>query len=179
MTFLDVLRYDSNSGKFFWLISPKPGIKVNDEAGYLRPDGYVIITYKGKSIMAHRLAFLFTDGFLPEHEVDHINGDKSDNRRDNLRFVSRSCNALNRNKPKDNKSGYKGVCFDKRFGIFKAYVRRNGKLKHLGSYKTAIEAAIRRLCFEYFEADWDCDATWFSRFQTAFDDYLDFKVMPS
>ncbi|WP_395444039.1 HNH endonuclease signature motif containing protein [Caulobacter sp. UC70_42] len=59
--------------------------------------------------MAHRLAWLLTHGEWPEHEIDHINGDRSDNRLVNLRPATRQQNMINRRMHKSNKLGVKGV----------------------------------------------------------------------
>jgi len=67
--------------------------------------GYACRRDKGKSIYMHRLIMNTPDGF----DTDHINGRKNDNRRKNLRIVSRSMNMFNTPKKSNNKSGYKGV----------------------------------------------------------------------
>jgi hypothetical protein len=71
---------------------------------------------------------------------DHINGDRLDNRRENLRFCTLSQNSMNRGHRKNNKSGYKGVSYYKNNGKWRAYIRIKGKTKHLG-YFTSIESA--------------------------------------
>jgi hypothetical protein len=73
-------------------------------------------------------------------EVDHINTNKLDNRRENLRVCTRQQNNCNTNKRSDNKSGFKGVCFEKRRQKFVARIRIDGKLKHLGYFATAAAA---------------------------------------
>lgn len=76
--------------------------------------------------------------------VDHINGDKLDNRRVNLRFCSHSQNAVNKIVSKDNTSGYKGVSYrgnEKRIKRWRAYIKQNRKQIFIGNYLTAEEAA--------------------------------------
>jgi len=75
------------------------------------------------------------------NEIDHINGDKLDNRRENLRSATRSQNKMNSGKPKNNTSGYKGVCWYKRGNKWRAQIGINGKLKHLGYFEDKEEAA--------------------------------------
>jgi hypothetical protein len=70
--------------------------------------------------------------------IDHINRDKLDNRRSNLRLCTQSEN--NMNSPRRNKSGYRGVYFHKVSGLWRAEARFNGKRTSLGYYKTAAEA---------------------------------------
>lgn len=77
-------------------------------------------------------------------EVDHINRNKLDNRRENLRLVTRQENCWNKSKQKNNKSGYTGVCFDKKASSknpWKAYAKHDGKNYNLGFYSTEEEAA--------------------------------------
>lgn len=75
--------------------------------------------------------------------VDHINGNGLDNRKINLRHANKAINSMNRIKQKNNTSGYKGV---HKYKIklrkpFQAYIKVNGKRKHLGMFSTALEAA--------------------------------------
>lgn len=79
-----------------------------------------------------------TDG-----DIDHINGDKLDNRRENLRFVSRSENNMNRHK-QVGRSQYIGVSFFKPAKLWRAYITADRKRIELGYFKTEIEAAIAR-----------------------------------
>lgn len=60
-------------------------------------------------MLAHRLAWLFLHREWPENEIDHINGDKSDNRAANIRHVTRKQNARNLSLRSDNRSGVAGV----------------------------------------------------------------------
>ena len=85
-------------------------------------------------------------------EPDHINGDKLDNRRCNLRLATRSQNMANRPKSRNNRSGYKGVIWDKRQGKWRATIGYHGKTTTLGRYDN-IEAAARaydRAARQYF-----------------------------
>lgn len=77
-------------------------------------------------------------------EVDHINRNRLDNRRENLRLVTRQENSWNKGKQESNKSGYIGVCFDKKASSknpWKAYAKHNKKNYNLGFYSTKEEAA--------------------------------------
>lgn len=90
----------------------------------------------GKTLLLHRFILDTPKGFV----TDHINGDKLDNRRSNLRVCNQSQNRANSRVSITNTSGYKGVCFDKRLKKFRAYIRKDGKMHNLGLFKTAIEA---------------------------------------
>jgi len=89
----------------------------------------------GKETLAmHRAIMKPPDGY----EVDHINRNTLDNRKDNLRIVTRKENADNRGMFKNNTSGATGVCFQK--GKYQASYRHNGKLIYIGRYATIEEA---------------------------------------
>lgn len=68
--------------------------------------------------------------------VDHINGDPLDNRRCNLRVCTQKQNIWNRKKPKSNTSGFKGARLDKKTGKWIAYIAKNGRRWHLGTFRT-------------------------------------------
>jgi hypothetical protein len=75
-------------------------------------------------------------------QVDHINGDKLDNRKENLRLCTASENAMNKNKAINNTSGFKGVYFQKATLKFMARISFNNKMLYLGLFESAKEAAI-------------------------------------
>lgn len=106
--------------------------------------GYIVIHISGKRYPLHRLAFLYMCGEFPESVVDHINGDKLDNRWVNLKSTSICEN--NRNKPirSDNKSGVNGVTFHKETKKWQATIRVNGVTKYLGIHKLKSDAVEAR-----------------------------------
>lgn len=124
------------SGAFFKRNTNK---KVN---GYTRPDGYLMVNVKGKQYRAHRLAWLYIKGNWPKNAIDHINGNKLDNRIYNLREATYSQNHMNKKPDKKNKSGFKGVCYVKQREKWNANIYFNGKKKNLGYYNN-IEDAVK------------------------------------
>jgi hypothetical protein len=91
----------------------------------------------GRSVYLHQILLeTFCDT-----EIDHINGDKMDNRRCNLRFATHAQNNQNKGLRRDSTTGYKGVCFDKRSGKYIAYINANGKRTYLGYFKDKLSAA--------------------------------------
>lgn len=78
----------------------------------------------------------------PGQIVDHINGDKLDNRRENLRLSSHYQNLANRPAPVNNKTGYKGVSYNKTARKYTAQITVKGEYHYLGLYKTPEEAAL-------------------------------------
>jgi hypothetical protein len=103
-------------------------------------NGYVYASRgeKGQTRLLHRELLGVTDPLIL---VDHINGDTLDNRRGNLRVVTRSQNAFNAKVHRDNKTGFKGVYFDKQTGLYRAQIMAEGKRVSLGRYATPEEAA--------------------------------------
>lgn len=145
-----LLLYFPESGEFFWkrrvgnIVAGTPIKRTNSH-------GYCVITVDGKTYKAHRLAWLYCMGYMPNGVIDHINGIRTDNRISNLRDVSISVNANNRHKPnKNNISGFLGVSVNR--GVFVAGIRDNGKKRHLGSCKTASEAHELYLNFKSLSA---------------------------
>lgn len=92
------------------------------------------------TIYMHRVVNNTPDGF----DTDHINQNKLDNRKENLRTVTRSQNNFNSPPPKDNKSGTKGVFWHKQAKKWWAYININSKRQSLGMYKTSLEACNAR-----------------------------------
>lgn len=130
----ELLHYDPETGIFKWKIRPANCIQIGDIAGTLNMYGYISILFKRKHYQAHRLAFLYMTGKIPE-EVDHINHTRNDNRWRNLDESSRKANAKNKGIGKNNTSGVVGVYFNKNAGKWKATIKVNGKGVHLGYFE--------------------------------------------
>ena len=108
--------------------------------GSSKTGGYAQVQIDGQAYYQHRLAFLFMTGNYPS-VVDHINGDRSDNRWSNLREVTAATNYRNRGPNRNSTTGVKGVTFDKARDKYVAQLRVNRKLHRLGRYATVEEAA--------------------------------------
>jgi len=114
---------------------------------YVNAKGYAAHSYREhgvkKCMMFHRLVM----GFPPQ-PIDHINGNKLDNRRVNLRLASTSINSHNQAVTKRSKSGIKNICYypNIRGGVYRPYVGLYGKTHYLGSFASKDEAieAVRR-----------------------------------
>lgn len=107
-----------------------------------RTNGYIRIRVDGVRYAAHRVAWLLHTGQWPNGEIDHINGDRSDNRIANLRDVSARTNRENQHGPRSDNlsSGVMGVHWSAYHSKWKAHIRVGGKLKHLKYCKTQAEA---------------------------------------
>lgn len=127
---------DPESGRLTWLKDVGKGRhKRGDEVRRMHSDGYLCFGLGGKTYLAHRVVWLLTNGSWPTADVDHINGDRCDNRISNLRDVSRSVNLQNRKKPnRDNSSRFLGV--SKNGNGFLARIKSAGKKLNLGTYET-------------------------------------------
>lgn len=130
----EFLYYEPDTGNFYWKKAPSNRVKVGDIAGSVMSHGYRTIGFKGKEYLAHRLAFLFVEGVIPD-EVDHKNGDPSDNSWNNLRKATRSENNQNTRIPKNNKSGSKNVYYRKDRDTYSVSLMVNGKTIRLGCYE--------------------------------------------
>lgn len=136
----ELFWYHADTGNFYWRKALTPRMKPWDKAGSIDGQGYVQIKVCSKVKQAHRLAYLYAYGHLPK-QVGHINGNKSDNRIENLRSADNSKNSMNKGIQSNNTSGFKGVTFHKGTGKFHAKICVEGIRKSLGYFKTAEEAS--------------------------------------
>jgi hypothetical protein len=127
-------RFEYRNGDLFYKISPLPKVKVGSKAGSVNADGYVKVTINNKKYCAHRIIFMMQYGYILA-EVDHINCNRSDNRIENLRAVSRNQNRYNVNGYKNNTSGVKGVSWKAPINKWQVAVNINGKRKYIGVFK--------------------------------------------
>lgn len=134
------LKYDELTGTLTWRVS-RGSKKKHSIAGYLRSDGYWTIRLNGRLEQSHRIAWLISTGRLPGFEIDHINGNPSDNRLVNLREATHAENSLNKAMRRNNTSGINGVGWHKRIQKWSAYLSINGHRRHLGYFITIEEAA--------------------------------------
>lgn len=109
--------------------------KWHSSHGYAVRDDWS--TGKRIHVRMHRIIVNCPDGY----EVDHINNNPLDNRKDNLRICLKTENNKNLKLPNTNKTGYKGVSFSKERKKYCAYISVGNKTKGLGRFNTAIEAA--------------------------------------
>lgn len=132
-----MLKYDPDTGIFTWIQRPNGRVENGSIAGCkLAKDGYRTIQFNGKMYRSARLAWWFYYGKWPKNVVDHINGDKLDDRICNLRDVSSKANSQNK---KCHRAGHLlGTAND--HGKWRSQCTENGKKIIIGYYKTAEEA---------------------------------------
>lgn len=133
------LSYDPLTGVFKRLVGTGKGAAVGDIAGTKTTNGYISISIRQRRTFAHRLAFVFKTGTYPTAIVDHINGNRSDNRWENLRLANKTSNAGNANCHKDAQVPLKGVSLTSS-GKFRASIGIGGKQKHLGTFLDPLSA---------------------------------------
>jgi len=147
----ELLDYDQDTGIFRWRVNR--GGKAGDIAGSIRTNRYRRIMVDGKLYQSSRLVWLFMEGYFPEHECDHENRIKDDDRWDNIRHVSSQCNNRNRGRSKNNTSGVTGISWHKTCEKWHAQIEINYKHKHLGYFKEFKDAITARWDAEV-EHDW-------------------------
>lgn len=141
-----MLTYDKDSGVFTWANPPGPKIKKGRIAGGKNSDGYINIKFKLRNYKAHRLAWLYMEGYFPEDgiEIDHIDRDRSNNKWSNLRLASKACNIRNSKVHSDNTSGVTGVSLASDHKKWIARISVNSKMLYIGRYDTFNDAVVGR-----------------------------------
>ncbi len=140
-----ILNYNPETGILTWnqrddVESAWNAKYANKEAGGPHNAGYIRVRINGISYLAHRLIWLIVEGCWPSANLDHINGNRTDNRILNLREAS--CSQNNANRAHRNLTGYKGVTKWEYDGYvyYNARITKNRKCQSLGYFKTPEEA---------------------------------------
>jgi hypothetical protein len=131
----ELLDYDPETGIFRWRI-PRQKIRVGDVVGSVHRTGYIRVKIRAGYYSAHRLAWLYVYGKWPGNHIDHINGNRRDNRITNLRDVSVRENGQNKEVHRCGR--LPGCVLDKRAKNknWGARIRVGGKEYWLGTFKT-------------------------------------------
>ena len=152
-TLRELLRYEPGTGKLYWKERPREcfssdrtwkawNTRYADQRAFTSAEdrGYLRGAVFGTLFLAHRVAWAIAHGCWPEQDIDHINGDPSDNRLMNLREATRVENTRNRGKQRNNTSGYKGVGFHKASRKWRSYIVTSAGQKDLGLFNSPEEA---------------------------------------
>lgn len=135
------LKYNSETGLFTWLRNKGKTAKMGDVAGAVHKSGYRRIGVCGAIVYAHRLAWLVHYGAEPVGQIDHINGNKDDNRIENLRDVTPEINMQNKPSAQPrSKSGVIGVVGSPEGDSWAAQISFKGRVVRVGGF-TDIEDA--------------------------------------
>lgn len=135
----EVLDYNPDMGVFVWKVRTSTSVRIGDVAGTPTANGYLHIRIDRKHYYGHRLAWLCVYGTWPHGQIDHINGNRLDNRLVNLRDVPQKMNLENQRRAHSNSiSGLLGV--SPKRNRWKSSIRVAGKEHHIGTYDTPEEA---------------------------------------
>lgn len=133
----ELLHYDPETGMFTWKSHRGGTAYKYSVAGRKNTQGYIAIRVKGCRYQAHRLVWLYVNGYLPKYQIDHINGDGSDNRLCNLREATHAENQQNVSIRSDNTSGFPGVSWHKQAKKWRATIRIKRQKISLGLFSDA------------------------------------------
>lgn len=140
----ELFSYDKKSGNLIRKKTTSPKAKRGNVAGYINVAGYRKTSIDGFQYYNHRLIWLLLNGVWPNKQIDHINGNKGDNRIENLREVSVSENAQNRSKQSNCSSGEKCIWWKKDRKKYRVRVGVSGKYYHIGYFKNLQDAVLAR-----------------------------------
>jgi hypothetical protein len=139
--------FEYRDGELYWKIKPCCRMKVGAKAGYLNQNGYYNLTYNRKTHRVHRIVWLIHNDKIPiNFQVDHIDGNKKNNKIENLRLATKSGNQANSKKYLHKK---RGICFSKYKGVdkrpsgrFRVHIYIAPKVVSIGTFDDEIEAAL-------------------------------------
>ena len=144
------LRYAPETGKLYWLdCEDMPNAwraKHREKEAFIcvGSHGYRCGAIDGRLLLAHRVLWALVSGAWPEGQLDHKNGDKQDNRLENLRAVSHKENHKNVSRRVDNTSGACGVTWDRVNKKWRAQIVVDGVLRHIGRFVSFDDAVAAR-----------------------------------
>lgn len=112
-----------------------------DIAGNIRKDGYITVKVETKRYYLHRLIWIYHNGEIPKNmQIDHIDGNPSNNKIENLQVLNNRNNTLKGNRKKKGKVPFIGVVLTKE-NNYQASIRNNGRRECLGTFSTPEDAA--------------------------------------
>lgn len=138
------LSYDPDTGALTYSNKAKGNKRAGDKVGCLDRHGYIKVMFQGKMYYAHRMVWMMINGRLPNGLIDHINGNKVDNRIDNLRESSKSQNGANSELAL--RGGKLRGTTRLKNGKFQSQMKCEGKTYYLGTYSTREDA---RTAYEF------------------------------
>ena len=137
------LAYNVQTGLLTWASPTARNVTPGAAAGSLASNGYLHLKFGGRRYLAHRVVWLLAHGAWPSGVIDHINGDRRDNRLANLRDVDCATNMQNQRSAHANSaSGVLGVVWRKEKRRWTASIKRDGKAVHLGYFPTQEAARV-------------------------------------
>jgi hypothetical protein len=135
-------RFYTKGGKLFAKIGYGRRVMAGQEVG-CHAGRYLSVTCNYRLYLVHRVVYFLHYGMWPNGVVDHINGDPLDNSPENLRDITQGQNTRSYSKAHyDSTSGYRGVHWFKRDGLWQSQIMCSGKKYHLGYFYCQREAAL-------------------------------------
>ena len=127
--------FEYREGNLYWKnkLSDRSRFEIGKKAGSVCKNGYSQVFVNGKIYLLHRIIFMMHYGYMPKY-IDHIDRNPSNNKIENLREATRGQNKINTALQKNNKSGYKNVCWHKKQKQWIVQVKVDGKNKYFGGY---------------------------------------------
>lgn len=147
---MNVLEHDPLTGLFRWKVRTSNACKRGWFAGSKNSGGYTELHMTWCHIYGHHLIWIMHNGSVPQYQIDHENGDRSDNRIANLRDVPPSENMRNVKRHITNTSGHVGVFWYKPRNKWVARITVNYTLHHLGYFTDIADAIAARKAAEIF-----------------------------
>lgn len=150
-----LFEYDPDTGVITWRHRPRSAFKTEasfatfskhqagQQGGSVGGSGYYEYRHLGRPYLAHRIAWMIVHGVIPE-QIDHIDGDRLNNRMSNLRSVSCLDNSRNMPRQKNNKTGVVGVSWNTLQKKWVAVIGMRGKQVHLGTFDDFNDAVLAR-----------------------------------
>lgn len=132
--------FEYRDGNLYWKNNRSPRVRADKLVGTVSPKGYRLVKLFGCLFRVHRLIYLMFHGHIPKI-LDHINGDKLDNRIENLREATGSENLRNQKVRSNNKSGVKNVHWHTQSKKWRVSIKADNKLIYFGTYDKLEEAA--------------------------------------
>lgn len=153
----ELLDYDPETGKLTWLPRtkdnhPNDQVRRRLNTQFAGREAFTTTSSKGykrgillnRDFLAHRVIWALHTGAWPEDQIDHVNGNRSDNRIENLRVVSNQENQKNQRLYSNNTSGYMGVLWNKGCKRWSSRIQVDGGNLHLGLFDDIEDAIAAR-----------------------------------
>lgn len=140
----ELLIYNPATGSLAWKLSPGNRIKPGQKAGCVKSNGYRVVAIDKRIYYSSKLIWLYMTGEWPSMTIDHIDRNRSNEKWNNLRHISRAHNATNKSLYANNRTGVNGISRDKKSGQFDSRLTLDGKTIYLGRYPTVHGAAFAR-----------------------------------
>jgi len=142
--------FEYKEGDLYWKIKPRNSTRIGDKAGSLDSKGYVVLKLNNLLYRMHRIIWAYHYSVIPNNlQIDHIDGNKTNNMIENLRLATNSQNKSNNKRARcDSKSNILGVCWSKASRKWQSHIKKNNKKIYLGLFANQEDAIAARKAAE-------------------------------